>query len=179
MIPTPTPPAAPRYVVALDPGTRHAGIAIAMADVSGAPGHIVGAVDLRTNRADVAAMVDEVALALAETDPAAHVLVSEWPRKYRTSKAAWADLDGLREVVRRVEAWGWARTVRVAPGTWKGQVPKHIHHARVAAALGADAIRLGWAGLGPDARDAVALARWALGPGRARVFPPTPTPEVT
>ena len=176
----PSPSAArpsPIWLVTLDPGTRRAGIAVHELTNPRSPtapprATLVRAVDLLTNRAGVRAMVDEIALGLPPLTFEDAVLVSEWPRKYKTQRAAHADIDGLRAVVEAVEGWGWARTVRTSPSQWKGNVPKHIHHARVGAALDpVDRARVRWDYLGPDARDAVALGRWALGAGRPRVFP--------
>ena len=142
-------------LVALDPGTRHAGVAIFRA------GALVEATDLRTNRASVLEMLDELWTYLAPVVPSEAVLVSEWPRSYRTRRRAHEDLEGLRAVVRGAEAAPWATTHRVAPSRWKGQVPKPIHHRRIAAALDTRASAI-WVGLGPDGRDAVGLGLWAL-----------------
>jgi hypothetical protein len=54
------------------------------------------------------------------------------------------------------------------PTTWKGQVPKEIHHARVDAALSEDERRIAYAsakvpgsrGYSHDVWDAIGLARW-------------------
>jgi hypothetical protein len=151
-------------LVALDPGSRRAGVAVF------ASARPVAAVDLRTNRASVLEMVDEVLVALATVDPTAAVLVSEYPRRYATARAAWRDIDDLRAVVRAVEGWGWVATRRVAPGTWGSTVPKHIRALRTGEALTvADRLAVGWAGLGPDAKDALGIGLWALGPGRSRL----------
>ena len=159
-------------LIALDPGTRRAGVAW-----YGADGWPLGARGLLTTTgASVAEMCAEVARALPASVEGV-VLVSEWPRKYATSRAAHADLDGLREVVQWVEReYSWAATKRVSPGVWKGNVPKHVHHARIASALGHVADDLDWGAIGPDARDAVALGWWAYRAGAARVFGPGTAP---
>lgn len=153
----------------LDPGTRHAGVALFDA-VTARP---LDAHSLSTNRSSPREMLDEITIATAGWDRDAAVLVSEWPRKYKTNSRAHEDINGLREVVAFVEDWGgWLRTVRVSPGVWKGQVPKHIHHVRIGASYAPETLaRLGWDTLGPDGKDAVGIGQWALGTGARRVFP--------
>jgi hypothetical protein len=141
-------------LVTLDPGTRNAGVAIFAGDT------LVAAASLTTNRADVALMVAEVLAALEGVDRQHAHLLSEYPRNLAARRRAIEDLDGLRAVVATVERLGWLDTRRVAPGSWKGQVPKKIHHARASKALNPWE-RDVWATLGPDGRDAVALGLWA------------------
>lgn len=149
----------PPLLVALDPGTRHAGLAIFRL------GRLVEAFDLATNRASSEEMITEVWCALAHVVPTKAALVSEWPRGYRTRRRAHADLDGLRRVVEGTEAAPWASTARTSPSGWKGQVPKPIHHRRIAGLLDSRETAV-WVGLGPDGRDAVGLGLWALRRGR-------------
>lgn len=159
----------PTWLVALDPGTRHAGVALYSPS-----GVLLSARDLATTTcASVSEMCGELETVLPITLPGVGTLLSEWPRKYATARAAHADLDGLREVVQWAEgARPWAACRRVTPGTWKGHVPKHIHHQRIAEALGPDALdRVEWETLGPDARDAIALGWWAFHEGSRRVWP--------
>lgn len=147
-------------VVALDPGTRRAGLAIVE------DGAVIYAVDLLTSRADVVSMIAEVAGALdavlGPDRPVDAALVVEWPRKYKTLRVAHDDVDGLREVGAAVARWGWTgRVTRVAPAAWKGNVPKRIHHRRIYRDLrSSERARVVWETLGPDARDAIGLARW-------------------
>ena len=157
-------------ILALDPGTRRLGLALAGPDRV----HWAGGVAL-DHRVAAGVMIEEALCALpAAVRRSAEVitLISEWPAKYAAKSAAHEDIDGLRGVVAGFEvAARWQSTRRVSPRAWKGQVPKHIHHHRIAEALTAsERALLDWLNLTPDARDAVGIALWytrrLVGPAR-------------
>ena|SRR5690348_7437593 len=105
--------------------------------------------------------------------------VIERPQVYRAGKSKGDPNDLITLAIRvgryveRLERCG-VRTELVLPTTWKGQVPKRIHHDRVAALLTTaerDTIfrvakRPGDSGYSEDVWDAVALAKWACQAGR-------------
>lgn len=147
-------------ILALDPGTRRLGLALAGPDRV----HWAGGVSL-AHRVPADEMVEHALCelpAVVRRGAGDVVLLSEWPTKYAAKSAAHEDIDGLRAVVEGFEgAARWASTRRVAPRAWKGQVPKHIHHVRIAAALTeSERVLLDWLNLTPDARDAVGLCLW-------------------
>lgn len=115
--------------------------------------------------------------ALGATDAQSGPLfvVVEWPSNYRSKLAARRDVDALKEVAK-----GFAGDIvptKYSPNAWKGNVPKIVHHARVLARLEADTFTdalwrgisedgglvVWWGGVGPDARDAIALGLFHLG----------------
>ena len=93
----------------------------------------------------------------------------EWPRKYKGFSTAHDDLEGLQRTVRSFEALlpRQATRCRVYPSTWKGNVPKGIHHRRVWDALTEDERTLLGPPEGPsydhNEYDAVGLGLWFLG----------------
>lgn len=153
------------FVVALDPGTRHAGLALVERAPAGGTGPTVRwATSIALPAKDEAIMISTLRGALydAKAGPRFGVtdLVVEWPRKYASHRAAWDDVDGLRRVAGSIARASWASVTKAAPGTWKNNVPKNIHHARVEGRLSAAERASVWDGLGVDGRDAVALGLW-------------------
>lgn len=61
--------------------------------------------------------------------------VCEWPMKYPDKTKYHKDLDALYAVGDSMEAAGAVWSVKYRPGAWKGNVPKAIHHRRLATAL--------------------------------------------
>lgn len=149
----------PSFLWALDAGTRRAGIALLDYE-TGSPREAHSLLTSRASVEDMIALLEEVTAGWSIVEA---VLVSEWPRKYKSHSAAWDDVDGLREVVQRVEAFGsFVASRRVTPGVWKGHVPKNVHHLRIFERLTpSERARLDWPSLGPDGRDSVALGQWA------------------
>lgn len=106
--------------------------------------------------------------------------VVEWPVAYRSKTAAHKDVERLKAVCTGLAGSGDYFT-KYTPRAWKGAVPKPAHHARVARFLTEDVFSPGlwkcvrpttayvgglaswWEGIGPDARDAVALGLFHLG----------------
>jgi hypothetical protein len=100
--------------------------------------------------------------------------ILERPQVYRAGKSKGDPNDlitlaiGLGRYVERLEASGVA-TVLVLPTTWKGQVPKNVHHPRIKAALNlsekviADrAVGVVGERKGENVLDAVGLGKWAF-----------------
>lgn len=100
--------------------------------------------------------------------------VIECPQVYRAGKSKGDPNNLITLAVRvgryqeRLEAAG-VKTELVLPTTWKGQVPKAVHHPRVAAALSvAERCTIVTSGFGEatarnrneDVWDAVCLAKW-------------------
>lgn len=97
------------------------------------------------------------------TSTAVDVLVIEIPQIYRASKSRGDPNDLIKvavlagKIIGRINA---PHTVEVHPATWKGQVPKNVHNARVLARLSPEerakvpAVH--------DAIDAVGLGLWFL-----------------
>lgn len=99
--------------------------------------------------------------------------VIELPMVYQRSKAPPKDI--VRLAVRvgilteKMLAGGIPSVVELCPTTWKGQVPKDIHHARLFAALSAseqEVVRACGAGIAPSLRnnmlDAVGLGHFQI-----------------
>lgn len=169
----------PRWLVALDPGSRRLGLAVF--EIARGPAGLAfvygtdnGRADVRGAIAVVRERLDVLGIRLPESS-----LVSEYPRKYASNRAAWADVDDLRAVVVGVERFGaksargrglWASTKRIAPGVWGHTTPKRIRAARTEARLvealgGVEALRArGFASFeaDPDGTDAAGLGLWAL-----------------
>ncbi len=111
--------------------------------------------------------------ALQATWEKASWAILERPQVYRDNKSKGDPNDlitlaiQLGRYVEKLEA-ACVRTKLVLPGTWKGQIPKEIHHRRVLAALPPDDARTllpcleGFPkGKQHNILDAVALAKWA------------------
>ncbi len=106
--------------------------------------------------------------------------IIELPQVYRAAASPTRPEDLITLAVRvgqykeRLEVAG-ARVELVQPASWKGQVPKKIHHPRILAALPAadlPAMRAGLRGLtekqAEDVFDAVGLVKWGWGHGKFR-----------
>lgn len=110
--------------------------------------------------------------ALKDTAPAkGDRWLLEAPQNYERFGVAHRDLDRLRAVLKAVErearaAGGTARRIR--PATWKGNVPKAVHHARTEAALAPEEVAVAYpkGAYDHNVLDAVALGLFAV--GRAR-----------
>jgi hypothetical protein len=101
------------------------------------------------------------------------VAVLELPQVYRAGKSKGDPNDlitlaiGLGRYVERLESRGVA-TVLVAPTTWKGQVPKEVHHPRIMGTLSgperviAERSRAAAGAKAHNVIDAVGLAKWAF-----------------
>lgn len=94
----------------------------------------------------------------------------ETPQNYGTFGVAHKDLDRLRETVRAVEAHAKSNGCAVAftkPFSWKGNVPKQIHHRRIYGRLEQIEQHVAGPAEGPrydhNVYDAVALGLWAVG----------------
>lgn len=166
----------PRHLVAVDPGKHHAGLAIFDLDRN----QLAYATTLRPGERYAPERTASAVLARVGTFRSVHSernalrWVVEDQVDYRDHPGRSEDLDALRDVVRalRVGAMGVgyvAAWVSVRPSVWKGQVPKQVHHARLAALLEegervrAPGGRRGDSGDAPDTWDAIGLGLWALG----------------
>jgi hypothetical protein len=170
----------PRWLVALDPGSRRLGLALFDADA----GRLVAVKAIALGAANVTAAIAWALGRLAEWEEAHGLaaadadLVSEWPRKYASNRAAWDDVDSLRRVVRGVE-WldpraAWQGAFRVAPGKWGASTPKHVRSARneraLRESLGDEGLAAtGYLRSGLDGRDATGIGLWALSDAGRRV----------
>jgi hypothetical protein len=104
-------------------------------------------------------------------DARQYTWILEVPRNYTSFAVAHKDLDRLRRTLRQLEKVQKARgddVVRVPPNSWKGNVPKTIHHHRCWAILSeAERVRLPDSpdeiGYAHDVHDAVALGLTQLG----------------
>lgn len=143
-------------VFALDPGLSNGGIALASAGIG-----LVWARDVNIPGGTAPEMVEAITKLLRSLPEGGH-LVSEWPTKYPHRRMAHVTIEAMRAVVRRVEKLRpWADLARVSPGRWSGTVPKRIRNLRVEESL-SDPERIVWDQLGPDGKDAAALALWQL-----------------
>lgn len=109
---------------------------------------------------------------------AAHQAIIERPQVYRSSKSKGDPNDlitlaiGVGQMKERLESCG-ATVELVLPATWKGQIPKDIHHRRILGLLAPtektrlDACLSGVAaGIRHNVLDAVGLGLWFLRRGR-------------
>lgn len=119
-------------------------------------------------------------LATLLPDVAARWMI-ETPQNYDTFGAAHKDLDRLRATVASIEAHAKRSRGKVSftkPFSWKGNLPKPIHHRRIYAVL-TDEERamlapVESAGYDHNVYDAVALGLWAagrVGRGGSRIGP--------
>lgn len=98
------------------------------------------------------------------------VLVIEQPKVYVHGQADPADLIRLANIVGACAA-SVERTQLVVPGSWKGQVPKPIHHRRIKRALGRSlpavelTLKRVLAGKRHNVLDAIGLNLWFLNQG--------------
>ncbi len=105
--------------------------------------------------------------------------IIECPQVYRAGKSK-GDPNNLITLAVRVGRYqerliaAGVQTELVLPTTWKGQVPKDIHHLRVDATLSTHERHVvcpigklpGERGYSEDVWDAIALAKWAFGAHR-------------
>lgn len=96
--------------------------------------------------------------------------IIETPQNYGTFGVAHRDLDRLRETVRKIEAYAGSTGCSVQftkPFSWKGNVPKGVHHRRVFVVLTEGEQGVAGPAEGPkydhNVYDAVALGLWASG----------------
>jgi len=111
-----------------------------------------------------------VALRMAPIDepiePGEHELVLEKPQVYRHAKARNSDLVDLAVSAGRIAGQGRAGVHWYLPRVWKGQLPKVVHQARIAATLTAheQIVLYGWKkGELKHLLDAIGLGLYHLG----------------
>ena len=149
-------------LVAVDPGTRRAGVAVFVEGRLVAWFQVAGDGTPRGTATRILAAVRSVV-----SGPVAWV--AETPQDYPGHPAPAADLQALREVL---DALGVPKRARALPRTWKGNVPKAVHVARAFRVLDGRDVAPPGQGDAPDAADAVALGLWRLGrTGRGGVAP--------
>lgn len=171
-------------VLAVDPGVRYAAAALfvdgRLVRAALLPGGDRPAGDLDRGPATTrhAAAVGRAVAAWLGPAPAGLEVWVELAQAYAHRTATHANVTRLRrtaaEVFRAVKL-GRADVTRheVTPGAWKGQVPKHVHHARVLELLDATERRRA-AGHDHNVLDAIALGLFALGrTGRGGTRPVT------
>lgn len=158
--------------VAVDPGKRKAGLAIAQGNTL----IFTDTVMVRRPQGPTR-LAEKCALVIRGfVYPRIHTLriVQEIPRDYPGKQGRTVDLNALREM--NDALWEECRALtrrrrdepalshllrRFRPSEWKGGVPKSVHHPRVRAALSVREALL-WPD-GHDARDAVGLLLFDLG----------------
>jgi hypothetical protein len=165
------------YVVSIDPGLRHAGVA-----VFDPAGTLLAAAVVRSTlkiddplclNQDVAGRVTKFVRALVSADKRLRV-VAEWPRVFGRNKSKGDPNDLLPLAGCSAAATARLRpdeAVAVRPDEWKGQAPTDtVVRARVAARLfPVEALVLGRAEalagktLGHNVLDAVGIGLWAVG----------------
>jgi len=95
-------------------------------------------------------------------------VVVETPRNYSRFSVAHKDLDRLRRMLKALrECVKTSRWLEVYPSTWKGNVPKKVHHMRVFPVYDPDE-RMEYANprsphYDHNIADAAALGLWAVG----------------
>jgi hypothetical protein len=150
------------YTVAIDPGKWVSGVC-----VLDPRARVVSATEPRNPSslgspgAMGRAIVDAARIVLGAHRPDVVRWVAEYPQSYPGDHAPEADLALLREVVRAVELEARRPVERVKPRTWKGNVPKAVHHTRILRAL--EAHERERIEDGKEALDALGLALWAVG----------------
>ena len=175
-------PAAPHHVlVTIDPGGDLCGVAVWLVSPAEAAGRLLGAAWLPV--AEVVAYADglarQVERAAAPPRPLAWSWVVEVPHLRGDSHATRSGVDALLRTLRTLRDGARLRPRRLTwaehrPSRWKGNVPKPIHHARIArflsdaerallpaGALDAEAGAKG--GYQPDRADAIGIGIWVLG----------------
>lgn len=142
-------PFPPRYMMAVDPGTKSTGLAFFL--------------DGKLRSADRRKFTTCAELQPFGQESLVDVLVCEVPQAYPRSKVDPNDLIKLALLAGGLVAQTIAvHKVLVKPREWKGQVPKKIHNARTLAALTPAELKL-CEGVSHDEIDAVGLGLWYLG----------------
>lgn len=161
------------WTLAVDPGVRYAAVALfrdgRLTRCALVPGgdRPAGELDREPASARHAAKVGRAVAAWLGETPYGLALWVELAQAYERRTATHANVTRLRrtatEVYRAVAA-GRADVTRheVAPFAWKGQVPKHVHHARIERVLAPAERRLA-RGLDHNVWDAIALGLFAVG----------------
>jgi hypothetical protein len=158
-------PAFDDVVVTVDPALRCAGVALWVLDrdARAAADRVTfrGAWDVR-NDGNASAMVSGIYVRLLD-DPAfvaarSCFVIVEKMQHYRGKAARDASLEAVEAVTASLRSRFPLLADPWTAGQWKGQIPKDVHHGRVAAHL-----RTPCDGLGPDAMDAVGLGLYAFG----------------
>ena len=136
----------PYRMVSVDPGTARAGIAVFE------EGILVAASDLYRPSPDEIASYHE----------SGTVWVREKMQKRAKFRVAHKDLDDIEALCRDAASVGGFHWHEVTyPSRWKANVPKPIHHERLADLLYANELEV-WERLGPDGRDAVGVGLFHL-----------------
>jgi hypothetical protein len=139
------------YLVAIDPGTTNLGIALFRDGVLVDAGYLY--------RPSASAIVQWVRL---RTGGAPTVWAREKMRKYPDRPRTHKDLDRIEKLMGRVAKLVDAQwRSNYTPRKWKANVPKHIHHKRIARFLLAEEVDV-WKTCNPDSRDAVGIGLYAL-----------------
>lgn len=155
--------ASPHTLLAVDPGKHQSAVSAWWVTPEGA--RLLRASKIPSGHILTAAM---------HADPGDLVWVVERPQRYHRRTATHRNLVGLEHVCKHIVHAASTRdhwsAFEVRPRVWKGQVPKHIHHARVLAAMGprerhhwGSIVRPHSAGYDHDIADAIALGYWAVG----------------
>jgi hypothetical protein len=94
---------------------------------------------------------------------APHFVVLEVPQKYSTQRAMHGGVESLDDVIYEIRARARTRVLAsYKPRVWKGNVPKAIHHVRLANALTNTERNLA-ANLDHNAWDAIGIGLYATG----------------
>lgn len=157
-------PANAEWLLAIDPGKRHCGVAIFR------HGRLINAATVHTTQTDPMGLARRVwdwyvNVRVPYGSDGTVAVVVENPQSYRTD-AIDEHLESLRNTITAIEELiSPLRPHKLRPFTWKGNVPKPIHHARLARILGPEASVI--LGQPPqifhDTWDAVGLGLYALG----------------
>lgn len=138
----------PQRLIAIDPGTRSAGVA-----------YFLEGTLVQLNRLQNIGFGDVPTYDVADSD----VLVIETPESYPNSPVNPNDLITLAlQAGALSKAFPAKRVYSVKPKQWKGQVPKNISHERILTRLSVAEISL-TKGHSHDELDAVGIGLWFLG----------------
>lgn len=148
-----------RRQVAIDPGKWHCGVAVfddrllVMANT----------IHIPPGRWRVERLVDTIVEYLGPV-MCQESWIFETPQSYPGMHAREDDLESLRETIAGLNDLDRVTRRRsVRPGTWKGNVPKPIHHGRIYKALSTSELeRTPPMATSPDTWDAIGLGLYAL-----------------